>query len=162
MAKQLNTVIFDLAVRVETEGAAFYSALEAKSADPTVRKIFHLLADQEAEHKAVFLRLYARSDPAKGYDAGLESFLAGLQAGADKIIFDMTAWSTGENLRPIDVIEKAMQSEQETIEFYRTLKTRFTSQISIFIERIINEERKHVNKLMEAGQILRAQPGAGK
>ena len=140
-----------LAIRAEKDSLDFYKKAAAVTKNERAKRVFSLLAEEEAEHLKAFFRhykgdefgvlqSYAESPP----DKSSAGFLA-LQKAIDKDTHEQKA------------LEIALQEEMSCIEHY----TQFARDIvdplvRVIFERVIRETRKHYELIeSEYAQVMR-------
>jgi len=143
--------IFDVAVKIEEKGEAFYRQTASVISDTTVRQLFHRLADEEVGHKQVFLKLSAQIGTVKLTPVAREDFFAYLEAYTQNLIFDDTG-SDPELVKVKDLLTAvnfAISKEQESIFYYKEIKELVPISEHALLDNIIEEERRHALKLIQ-------------
>ena len=146
--------ICQIAIQIEHNGEQTYRSAASRSTDPDLAKMLNWMADEEHRHGKWF-----ESFPIE-VKAVPEEFLEMEEMGRSllkEMVEDKTFSLDGDRLdSATDVIEVLTQSldfEKDTILFYDMLKAFVEEEGSVAqLERIIEEERGHVNvlqKLME-------------
>jgi len=143
--------IFDVAVKIEEKGEAFYRQTASVTSDTTVQQLFHRLADEEVGHKQVFLKLSAQIGTVKLTPVAREDFLAYLEAYTQNLIFDDTG-SDPELVKVKDLLTAvnfAISKEQGSIYYYKEIKELVPISEHALLDNIIEEERRHALKLIQ-------------
>jgi len=120
--------IFQMGLRIETNGKEFYATVAQNSSDPAMQKFFSDLSRWESEHIHYFDRLrQALPDSAKrgaSFDLG-EELLLYLQASADSHVFlrnkDIQKLAS-QCKTPLEALELAIAFEKDSVVFYTTMK----------------------------------------
>ncbi len=150
--------IIDIAIGIEQSGYEFYSGCVGKFKDPSVRDTFEFLAREELEHQRLFESFHGDTETAGLYN---EEYYAYLRAIGGGRIFDSQQESIprllAELSTPMDALKHAFSAEKDSILFYSELKELFTKDrdTTLMLDRIINEERKHVSTILEVLEKLR-------
>lgn len=130
--------VFEQAIRIELEGAAFYYDLAAKSVTDGMKAIFTMLAHDEEKHKSIF--------EAMRDNLGIPAFSSDVDTRASSLF---NSYSEDDFLKEEDHIalyEKALTIELKSIELYsEQLKDIKDTQQQEALEKIIEEERRHYN-----------------
>jgi rubrerythrin len=136
-----------VAQRIELAGEAFYGEALERAVRPEAQELFRFLRDQERIHYAVFGEmLRATPEGGKLLDAETSHFM-------DAAVRDHTL-TTAERARELAVegdtaalVEVALGFEHESIRFFTTVKDVARGIDRNRIEHIIEEERRHVERL---------------
>ncbi len=155
--------VFNMAVRIEENGKAFYTGAAQKAKDSRVKGLFEELAEMEDGHIKQFKDLRSRLvasiahmvwDP-EGLGAGY------LNAAADSHVF--TAEAATERLKGINTaeaaIEMALRFEKDSVAFFLGMKQMLPDAGGKDdIDSLIQSEMDHIsmlsevkNKLIETG-----------
>ena len=142
---------FDLAIRVEENGAAFYKKCAESFDDPASRELFSFLASEETRHRDSFETMrkgIKKAPPATGYP---DEYADYLQAYADRLIFTDPALDKEiARLKDVkDACEFGIRRELDSILYYQEIKTFVPDEERTHIDDIITEERRHFMKLTE-------------
>jgi rubrerythrin len=144
--------IIDIAIGIEDTGYYFYSRCADKFENPLLKETFSFLADEELRHKDFFESLEPEMKDAKGvYTTEYFQYLTAMSDGkvfSDKDNIDK---AIAEITSPLDAISLALDAEKDSIFFYSELKELYESNTNTLtaLNKIINEERKHVVTLLE-------------
>ncbi|MBN2324524.1 MAG: ferritin family protein [Spirochaetes bacterium] len=149
--------VFELAIIVEENGAAFYKRFADRFDEPESRELFNFLSSEEKRHREVFESMVkensktqdtGRNIKAPGYPDEYSDYL---KAYADRLIF--TGRMLENELSRIklttEVCEFGIRRELDSILYYQEIKTFVPAQDRVLIDDIINEERRHFMKLTE-------------
>ncbi len=148
------TDVVQFAIRIEENGMNFYRYAVQLVKDEEAKKLFSRLADDEAGHKRFFEKLFAgmekETPPAEGYageyDAYLRDYVDNNLIFTDEIM--------EKELRrikdPIAAIDFALRREMDSIFYYSEVKRFVAPARHGDIDKIIDEERRHVAALSAA------------
>lgn len=125
------------AINIENRSLGFYRAVTAKVSDTKTRRVFEVLANEEAEHLESFCNLY------QGDQEDLVGLLNRNNVQADpyyRTLLDSIDDSTTEK----DALRIALKEEQSCIEWYSVFvdSIRAPHIRDVFV-RILNESNKH-------------------
>ncbi len=147
--------IFEIAIRIEQNGARFYRKAAALARSADMRRELNDLAAMEDRHEATFTDLMRRlvedapatewfepdGDPARY----LQSFTEGQVFDLTKAPADLTPETTLEN-----VLKLALQRERDSIVFYLGVKDLMPQTAErAKIETIVKEEMGHIAQLTQ-------------
>lgn len=135
--------LLNIAVRVEADGFSYYKKMERKSTGK-IKDFFAWLADQERDHEKIFKSMIDNSEENKG--TSYNEALGYLNSYASISIIPKLS---REDV-PVDfkeAVKAAMEVEKDSIVFYTELSELVPGYKEEF-EKIINEERKHLKKLI--------------
>ena len=146
--------IFEIAERIETNGARFYRRAAERFTDASVKKVLMTLADMELQHKMIFEAMHG--DLASGemkpvsFDPEKQT-KSYLQAMADGRVFDINVdpdkyLSAGQT--PQQILKTALGFEKDSIAFYTGIKDMIPEDMGRDkIDIIIHEEMYHITVL---------------
>lgn len=148
--------IIDIAIGTEEAGYEFYTKCSEKFDKDNIKETFVFLAKEELGHIKGFNSMKKNEENESGifnddYFQYLKAIGGGSIFSVKKIDDVMKSIKT-----PEDAINKAFNDEKAAILFYSEIKTLYKedSEKAILLEKIINEERKHVRKLIELMEVL--------
>jgi rubrerythrin len=158
MTAQFNVdEIFEMAIRIENNGAAFYRKAASLQSDPKNQKFLEGLAKMEDQHQKIFTemrttltekdkvpKVFDPNDEVSQYLAAMADTMGG--EGKPSVTDALTGDETLEEL-----IQTAVGLEKDSILFYLGLKDLIPAQSGQGrIDEIIREERRHVVQLSRA------------
>lgn len=128
--------LYDIAIKMEAEGAAYYRDLAKRSPSEGFRNIFTMLAEDEDRHKATFEAMKANSEiPASTADASIRAARIFREISKDDFLNE-------EN--QLSLYEQALEIELKSIEFYSEQHDLLTDvKQKRALTNIIEEERRH-------------------
>ncbi|OGD78903.1 MAG: hypothetical protein A2Y64_04875 [Candidatus Coatesbacteria bacterium RBG_13_66_14] len=136
-----------IAQRIELAGEAFYGEALERADKPEAQELFHFLRDQERVHYTVFGEML-RTTP--GGEQPLDEQTSRFM---DAAVRDHTL-TTAEAAKGLAatgdtaaLVEVALGFERETIRFFSTVKDVARGIDRNRLERILEEERRHVERL---------------
>ena len=144
--------IIDIAIGIEDSGYYFYTRCRDKFDDESLKEMFSFLAEEEMRHKEFFENLESNIKDAKGI-VTTEYFQYLTAIGDEKVFKDNNNIDNAikDMNSPIDAIIVALEAEKDSILFYSELKELYDNdnETKTMLNRIINEERRHVVTLMD-------------
>ena len=145
--------IFDLAILIEKNGAAFYKKAADNMSDAGIKDILTQLVDMEIDHERTFIELKNELVPADKEQTTFdpyEELALYLKAFADGHVFDLSdpsASLTG-NESGVDILKKAIGLEKDAIVLYLGLKDLIPANLGQDkIDKIISQEMGHIRLL---------------
>ena len=143
--------ITELAMELEKNGETFYRAVAEKAESPEVRALFVDLAEQEVAHYKVFQRL-ARSIREQPFmtDEEWDMYQDYLDATVDSAFFqgaDKALAAADEVKDQEQALRMAIGFEKETMLFFHDLYDKVPERGKETVEKVIAEERRHVQRL---------------
>lgn len=142
--------ICDIAVQIERNGEKAYREAAEKSRHPEVAKLLVMLAEDEAKHAHWFEQMN-QNQPFRGNDQEIaEMGRELLREMMAPHTFSLNAETLTDTDNPGDVLEQSIEFEQDTILFYEMLSGFLDDKDTKYqLERIVIEERSHIDKLNE-------------
>lgn len=142
--------VLQFAIKIEDNGAEFYSKFADASTDEKIRELFIFLSDEEVKHKEIFegmLPEIVKYEPREIYPP---EYFAYLRAYADNIIFKKGIdKELSKKMDPVSILDFGIRMELDSISYYQEAKNFVPQNRQNVIDRIIEEERKHFVKLSE-------------
>ena len=160
MALLTANEIFEIATRLEQSGESFYGEAAQGTTRASVKALFQELATQEQHHRRAFEQMSGSAVSDILSSEQWDEF----QAYADALLQQRFLADPENALRvaaeaksELDVLRAALGFEQETIAFYEQLHGIVRDAEQQAIQRIIDEEKRHIQRLlaMQAAQELR-------
>lgn len=152
--------ILEMAIKIEDMGLLYYETFAKKAKDKKIADLFTFLAGEESKHKALFTKIYEESkkedfftlydyEEASAYFNALVESRFFIKPDAVMKIMDKV-----EN--ESDAIQNAILFEKDTILYFHELGAMVKEKHKNLIQRLINEEKSHVMKLVELKSTLSA------
>lgn len=146
--------IVHMAVQIEKNGVAFYRSLAESSKDDKMRGLMEYLAGEEERHAATFERFSDVRDKEQLKDLYdiryAEEASLYLKALADTKVFtdssEAVQWAK-EARSTSEILLTAIALEKDSILFYQEMRNFVRNQDRDLVDRIINEEKKHIRTL---------------
>ena len=147
--KSITTLesVLDLAVWLEKHGSAFYEKAAADSEDPGMKQMFVSLAAEEQKHCAIYMDLY---ELCTGKSAEGEELLGEYGRFIQLLVNEISHSLQFEGVQtPEELINRALQFEKNTLLYFSEVKPLFRGKAGALIEAICNEEKRHIQQLIE-------------
>jgi len=155
-SKSITTLesVLDLAVWLEKHGKAFYEEASAATSDPGIKELFDTLAAEEQKHCAIYTDLY---ELFTGKSAEDEELLGEYGKFIQLLIKDIMQVLDFEGVQtPEELINRALQFEKNTLLYFSEVKPLFRGKAGALIEAVCNEEKRHIQQLIERRNMIRA------
>ncbi len=145
--------VLEMAIRIEENGQRFYREALKGTEDERLRKTLNFLVQEEEKHKRYFRSLLDKlPEEENPFDPYMEDALQYLKAMADAHVF--TAELEGKELSDVikeveDVLNFAIAMEKDSLLFYYELARGINEKDRDVVEKVIEEEKSHLKKLLE-------------
>ncbi|MFC1557470.1 ferritin family protein [candidate division KSB1 bacterium] len=148
MAFLLSSII-DVAVKLEQEGAEYYTELARIAKNTKTQLIFMQFADEERKHEDFFINL-KRNDRFIDYEIEDEEIEKILEETEPEDILPDSPEDIVKKLHPLNAIKLGIKSEKRTVKFYKLLSKKLKDpEIRKILATLIEEEQRHVNDLTD-------------
>ena len=142
--------LINVAVGIERRGIAFYDVLARSTQNAKAREIFQYLVGMERGHIQVFQGMLDEADKYELPEAYAGEYGAYLQALVDSAVFTddtVTSELATQSEDDIAAIELGISAEKDSILFYYETRGIMPQKVVPVINRIINEEKTHLQQL---------------
>jgi rubrerythrin len=141
----------EMAMEIERNGEAFYSAVAAQHPDGEIKLLFEDLALQEQAHFRLFRKMRDEVQPSvQPFPYEADEYKAYLQVALDGALFygaDKALAAVDEAQDPETAIRVAMGFEKDTLLFFYDVREMVSDKDWDAISRVILEEKRHVRRL---------------
>ncbi len=148
--------VFEIAIKIEENGEKFYRHAATLAENTSARDMFTYLAEEEIKHKRTFEGMLSKVQEYQPPESYPGEYFAYLRAYAEGLIFSpekiRTEFARVKNVT--DAIDFAIQREIESILYYIETKQLVPASQRDDIDRIIEEERRHYLKLVDAKKAM--------
>jgi rubrerythrin len=142
--------VVEMAVEMEKMGFAFYEKMAANFAqDAEIGELFSTLAKDERVHEKMFRELLSKL-PGLANLRNKDDSIAFLKIMVlpETMLSKQDAQARLERIKtPGDAVERALRVEKDTFAYYEAMKDIFGNHEAL--EKIIEEEKRHIIKLTE-------------
>lgn len=142
--------VVDMALRIESNGRAFYRTAITRVKDPSVKAAYEHLAVEEDRHATEFSGLLSALAGLEAPPAAAPEFAEYLSALIDSRIFvdEVGARAKAQEAKgDIEAVEMGMRMESETILFFTEIRELVRREDRGVVDRILGEERDHLRRL---------------
>jgi len=139
--------ILRIAVNIETKGEALYAAFEKQTKRKELMVIWRYLKEQEESHRKTFQDMLDHAEDFVMDDFSPGEYDAYLRAIASEYVFTQETFEKKNKdgfLSDLDAVIFAISIEKDSILTYEALKTCMMRDRQNILDRIIDEERKHL------------------
>jgi rubrerythrin len=142
------------AIQMEIEGKRYYQQLSKTGGHETGRKLFASLAVEEDRHLQNFQQIYSAIEAKEGWP---EIKVGVSQAGTLSGIFDkIPVGNIGTTASELKSIEKAMQMENKTLDYYLEQAARAVYPVEKqYFEAVAGQERTHHALLLDYFEFIK-------
>jgi len=142
--------VFQIAMRIEENGANFYRYAVQVAKEEKAKEMFNWLAGAEDEHRTLFKEMLTRIEthaPPESYPGEYGTYLH--HYADNNLIFkkDVMDAEMAKITDTLSAIDFAIDREVDSILYYHEIKGFIAKDQHEFIDRIINEERRHFKLL---------------
>ena len=151
--------LVNIAIDIERHGISFYDILAKATKNAVTRDLFKYLADSEREHIRIFQGMLAEADMWQMPATYAQEYTAYLRALVDRTIFTeeiITSEVANNADNYIQALELAIGAEKDYILFYNEMKEVTSQRAQVMVNKIITEEKSHLEKLSELKKKLTA------
>jgi len=148
--------IAEMAMQVEEAGIEFYKQASEHAVDEKVKQIFLFLSDAEIAHKNTFktiMEAERKNDSTDEYAIDVASNIRHLIEKFEKAVFDLKS-SEASSLTVAKCLDIGIHVESGLIAAYTELHEKFIDKFRGVLEKMISEEKKHLEMLQNVkGQL---------
>lgn len=136
--------IFEFAIQMERDGEAFYRDLALQSEHLGMRRIFNMLAADEAKHQKFLKRLRAQTRKKTHNQASVSMATTKILSNAKNIFAGITPASWLGDRPQIDLYRKAQEIERQSQTFYEEKSAGLEDgEAKTLLLQIAEEEKRH-------------------
>lgn len=148
--------LINLAIDIERRGIVFYDIMARSTENAAAREVFHGLVEMEREHIHVFEDMLDK-DRGDSVLTDVTEYSAYLKSLIDNAVFNEESVAS-EMATRVDsdatALELGISLEKDSILFYYEMRERLARPSRVTIDRIIDEEKEHLNQLAGLKRIL--------
>lgn len=152
--------LVNIAIGIERRGIMFYDIMAKSTDNEDARAVFEELAEMERQHIEIFEDMLGEADKHQPQEASTAGYSDYLQAILDDAVFtdDMiTSEMAAQADSDIKALELGMRAEKDSILFYYEMKDIMPRRTVDVLDRIIAEEKSHLQQLSEIKRKLVSQ-----
>jgi rubrerythrin len=152
--------LLNIAIGIERRGMTFYDIMAKSTDNELARAIFEGLANMEREHIIIFEnmmdetgRQHTTEVPGQKYTDYVRALIDDAVFTDDMITSEMATQADSD----IKAIELAISAEKDSILFYYEMRDLMPKKAIPVLERVIAEEKLHLQQLTDVKKRLQAQ-----
>ena len=152
-----SSELVNIAIGIERRGITFYDIMAKSTDNELARDTFQSLADMEREHIATFQDMLDEADKRQPSESSTQEYSGYIQALIDDAVFtdDMiTSEMAAQADSDIKALELGINAEKDSILFYYEMRDIMPLRALHIINRIIAEEKSHLQQLSEVKKRL--------
>jgi len=149
--------LLNIAISIERRGMTFYDIMAKSTDNEVARAVFEALVNMERGHINIFEDMMDEIDSSHTSESPSPELSGYVQALIDDAVFtdDMiTSEMATQADSDIKALELAISAEKDSILFYYEMKDLMPKQTVAVIERVILEEKSHLQQLTEVKKRL--------
>jgi len=144
--------VIQLGIQIEKNGRDFYLGVAKLAKSEKIRKVLNYLAEEEEKHIKVFNDILSGIEKYEPQEAYPDEYFAYLRALSDGYVF--TKKKKGEEIAAKvkdekEAVDVGINAEKDSILFYEEMKKFILKDTYGTIDKLIEEEKKHLSKLYE-------------
>jgi len=151
--------LLKIAVQIEKNGLTFFKEIKGRVKDFTAQEAFDFLAKQEVEHQRTFEKLLVKVGDYQVAESYPGEYAMYLEALAGENIF-----TKDEEIKNItkrvssdaEAIQAGIGFEKDSIIFYNDMKKFVPASDQDIVDKIIEEEKKHLVRLLDLKKNLKS------
>jgi rubrerythrin len=151
--------LINIAIDIERRGISFYDIMAKSTDNEMAREVFSNLALMEREHLKTFQDMLAETGRSPSPESPAPGLPEYIQALVDEAVFSDDL-ITGETAMQADTdikaVELGISAEKDSLLFYCEMKENMPHRAVPVIDRIITEEKTHLQQLSEVKKRLAA------
>lgn len=150
MALLTGKEIIEIAIRLEKDGQAFYTRAEENASSPAIQRLFRDLAEQEMQHRRTFETLGRDGVALALSPEQWEEFQAYVAALLQQRLLASPEGALSQAAvaaNALDALKAALAFEKETLLFFHELRLAVHGPGQQTVERVIDEEKGHIQRL---------------
>ena len=151
--------LINIAIDIERRGIMFYDIMAKSTDNEDARAVFEGLVEMERQHIKIFEDMLGEADKHQPREASSTGYSEYLQAILDDAVFtdDMiTSEMATQADSDIKALELGMRAEKDSILFYYEMRDSMPRRTVTMLDRIIAEEKSHLQQLSEIKKKLAA------
>lgn len=151
--KYAGSEVLQMAVEIERKGKSYYDSVIKAVKDEKTRDVFQFLSDEEVRHEKVFKEMLEEVKPKpEGSPYDETEMILYFRSLIDRKIFPSP--EEGESMKkelgdPAVAIRIALSLEKDSVLFYNELLQITAEKDRQAVERIIDEERDHIRRILQ-------------
>lgn len=144
--------LINIAIGIERRGIMFYDIMAKSTDNEDAQIVFEGLVEMERQHVSIFEDMLGEAGEQAPGEAPESEFSDYLRALLDDAVFTddlITSEMATQADSDIKALELAMRAEKDSILFYYEMRDNVPQRTVPVLNRIINEEKSHLQQLSE-------------
>jgi rubrerythrin len=143
--------VINFAIGIEKRGISFYDIMARSTDDTQAREVFEGLVQMEREHLKTFQEMLREAGGQPPPEQAGQEYSGYFQALVDNAVFtdDMLTSDAAASETDIQALDMGIGAEKDSILFYYEMKDIMPRRFVPLVERIIAEEKSHLQQLSE-------------
>lgn len=144
--------IVEIGIRIEENGRDFYNGASDSSESQDAKQLFKLLAKEEEDHIKRFENILSNVKKYEPSEAYPDEYFAYIKSLSGEHVFtkDKRGSEIAKNIKTEpEAIELGIGFEKDSILFYQEMKRFVLEPEQGIIEKLLEEEKKHLKMLLE-------------
>ncbi len=151
--------LINIAIGIERRGITFYDIMAKSTDNEMARAVFEELVEMEREHLKTFQDMLDRADEHQPAEVPAQEYSEYLQALIDNAVFTddtITSEMATQADSDIKALELGISAEKDSTLFYYEMRDIIPRRTVPIVNRIIAEEKLHLQQLSEIKKKLAA------
>ena len=151
--------LLNIAISIERRGMTFYDIMAKSTDNEVARAVFEALVEMERQHITIFEDMLEETDRHPAPESSGPERSAYVKALIDDAVFTddlITSEMATQADSDIKAVELAISAEKDSILFYYEMRELMPKKIAVVINRVIAEEKTHLQQLTEVKKRLTA------
>jgi len=148
--------IVNFAINIEINGKEFYKTVAAMLKKSAVKEAFLWLAGEEEKHMKIFEEMYSELDSHVQPESHPGEYGEYVRALVKENVFtknNMVKEMVSKSITAAPALQLALKFEKDTILFFIEMKNFVPVSQQKTIDNLIEEEKKHINKIVSLNKI---------
>jgi rubrerythrin len=144
--------LINIAIDIERRGISFYDVMAKSTDNEIARAAFDELVAMEREHLKMFQDMLSELATSQSPETAVPKYPDYVQALIDEAVFNddmITSEIAMQADSDVEAIELGISAEKDSIIFYYEMKDNMPQRTVPLINRIIAEEKSHLQQLSE-------------
>jgi rubrerythrin len=151
--------LINIAIGIERRGVVFYDRMADLTKNAVARDVFRYLADMERGHIQIFQGMLGEADKYQFSENQAGEYTIYLQTLVESAVFSdelVASEMAAKAESDIAALELAIEAEKDSLLFYYQMRDIMPQRAQATVNRIIAEEKSHLQQLSELKKKLAA------
>jgi rubrerythrin len=144
--------LINIAIGIERRGITFYDIMSRSTDNERARGVFEELVQMERQHLKMFEEMLGEAGGQPPPEAATQEYSGYFQALVDSAVFtddNITSEMATSAESDVQALELGIDAEKDSILFYYEMKDLMPRRFIPLVDRIIAEEKSHLQRLTE-------------